>query len=127
MSRASFAAYKRIKQSEHEAHLLKTYGMLPIRARHAGKCGCGRHDADKFGPGDTIVKFRGAWWATHCVDAVRFEEFRATCRFVRQIHVAGAWRDLDWTDDAAAAQVWREMEEFEDDGQTRRVLDRRES
>jgi hypothetical protein len=46
---------------------------------------------------------------------------------VRQIHVAGAWRDLDWTDDAAAAQVWREMEEFEDDGQTRRVLDRRES
>lgn len=134
MSRASFAAYKRVKNAQHDDHLRKTYGMLPIRARHPGHCACGQKAPGPYGRGEQdcpfdagtpIVKFRGAWWNTICVDRVKLAEWRSTCRFVRQVLVKGDWRDLDWSDEDNRAALWlEEMAEFPGSRQER-VLDRK--
>lgn len=114
------SAYKEICRKRVEDHQRKAYGMLPITARHPGHCPCGQTapgpygrgtQACPFGHGDKIVKFRGAWWNTVCVDRVQQEEFKASARFIlvedftKRTGEVKVW-EKGWTNDPAEAERW---------------------
>jgi len=99
------AAYRLIKQRQCEDHQRQAYGMLPISARHPGRCGCGSH---QFIPGNKIVKFRGSWWVTGCVEDIRLAESRAAAPFVKQVETREGWKPIDWSYEAKVADLWDE-------------------
>jgi len=119
-----------------------TYGMLPIKARFLGKCGCGRVFAERdgwpagtpcrFGAGDLIVRFRGAWCNLICIDRIKQDEFKASARFVLEDVItlrSGEVRRVPkaWTNDEAEAAKWRRLaEELSeiDPALVERVIDR---
>jgi hypothetical protein len=114
------AAYREIKQTRLEENQRKAYGMVPIKARHPQACGCGRvyNISDGYGRdgvacsmrvGDRIVKFEGKWMNVNCVENIKQDRFRATCRFVLEERTPKGWRATGWTDDPKQAQTWREL------------------
>jgi hypothetical protein len=145
VSTRSYAAHKEICRKRVEDHQRQSFGMLPIAARHPGKCGCARVFPAgsiiasrsgvaamtatavpcNFGHGDKIVKWRGSWWNVSCVERVQQEEFRATCRFVLEEKGRKAWYPKGWTNDEKQAQTWRELAAMiEDPELAERVIER---
>lgn len=115
-TRRQLNAYKEIQSRRHEAHLIKTFGMLPIAARHPGHCPCGQEapgpygrglQACPYGPGTKIAKFRGSWWNIICIERVKLEEFKASARFVLEISCGRhGYQPKAWTNDPAEHAIW---------------------
>jgi hypothetical protein len=125
-------AYREILDKRHQEHQIRAYGMVPIAARHPGHCPCGQTvpgpygrgtQACPFGPGDKIVKFRGAWWNMICVDRVTQDEFKASAKFVlEEVFANGKTWAKAWTNDPVEAENWRRN--LSDD---ERIIDRGEN
>jgi hypothetical protein len=122
------AAYREIQAKRLADQQIKTYGMVPIKAKYQTKCGCSRihHQGESghwvsgvwveehpcgIGRGELTVKFRGAWWALGCVDRVQQEEFKASAKYV----LVEIWQgkggerrtEREWSNDPRQAEVWR--------------------